>query len=137
MDTYTGFVKILDYLAVHDIGQSINKGMCIAQIQGAVYMGIGAALQEKIHIDQKGRPKNSLKDYHLLTSCDIPEIKVHLIEEPCFSGPFGAKSIGEVCHVPVSAAIIGAVNDALDSDICTIPMNPDFILDYLAQRRNE
>lgn len=134
VDCYTGFVKVLDYLAVHDIGRAINKGMCIAQIQGAVTMGIGAALQEKISLNDSGKPKNSLKDYHLMTSCDLPEIKVHLIEEPSEQGPFGAKSIGEVCYVPVAAAIVGAVNDALKSDMCTIPMNPDLILDYISRR---
>ena len=133
VDTYTGFVKVLDYLAVHDIGKALNRGMCIAQIQGAVTMGVGAALQEKLQINQNGAAKNSLKDYHLMTDCDLPEIKVHLIEEPSKEGPFGAKSIGEVCHVPVTAVIIGAVNDALGSSICQIPMNPDLILRYVSQ----
>ena len=45
VDTWTGFTKVLDYLAVHDIGQAINPGLCEAQIQGAVQMGCGAALR--------------------------------------------------------------------------------------------
>lgn len=43
VDTYTGMTKILDYLAVHDIGQAINREICVAQTQGAVIMGSGAA----------------------------------------------------------------------------------------------
>ena len=130
VDTYTGFVNVLDYLAVHDIGQAINKGICIGQIQGAVMMGIGAALQEKLQI-KEGKSKGSLKDYHLLTSCDLPPIRVHLIEEPSMEGPFGAKSIGEVSFVPVTAAIVGAVNDALKSDLCSIPLDPETIVKHV------
>ena len=131
VDTYTGFVKILDYLAVHDIGQTINRKMCIAQIQGAVMMGIGTALQEKLAINSHGVPKSSLKDYHLLTSCDLPPIRVHLIEEHSKNGPYGAKSVGEVSYVPVTAAIVGAVNDALESDLCSIPLDPETIIEHV------
>ena len=135
VDTYTGFVKVLDYLAVHDIGQAINTGMCKGQIQGAVMMGIGAALQEKLVMTQNGQPKSSLKDYHVMTSCDLPPIRVHLIEEHSKEGPYGAKSIGEVAYVPVSAAIVGAVNDALDAELCSIPLDPEAIVKYIRSKK--
>lgn len=137
VDTCTGFVKVLDYLAVHDIGQAINRGMCVGQIQGAVMMGIGAALQEKLCLDRNGQPKSSLKDYHLMTSCDLPPIRVHLIEEPSKEGPYGAKSIGEVAYVAVAAAIVGAVNDALGSDLCAIPLDPESIVRYLSTKEEQ
>lgn len=54
VDTWTGFTKVLDYLAVHDIGQAINPGLCEAQIQGAVQMGCGAALREKMTMQKDG-----------------------------------------------------------------------------------
>ena len=136
VDTYTGMTRVLDYLAVHDIGKAINRGMCVAQIQGAVLMGCGGALTEHLSVDENGRCVPSLKNYHLINTPTAPEVRVELIEDGGTDGPFGAKSIGEVCHVPVAAAVAGAVNEALHSNIGTIPMNPDLILDYLSKEAN-
>ncbi|MDR0497182.1 MAG: molybdopterin-dependent oxidoreductase [Treponema sp.] len=135
VDTYTGLVKILDYTAVHDIGQVINREMCIAQVQGAVMMGSGAALCEHNDVKPDGVPVCSLKDYHVLNSKDAPEILVYFIEEGQTEGPFGAKSIGELSHVPVAPVIASAVNDALDSELCHLPINPDKIVAMLRERK--
>ena len=134
VDTASGMVRIVDYLAVHDIGQAINRALCVAQIQGAVLMGAGAALYEEVKIDPRGRATRSLKDYHLINSFEAPEIRVELIEKGGTPGPFGAKSIGEVCHVPVAPAILGAVNDALGADCAELPLNPDRIVRLLKER---
>lgn len=136
MDTYTGFTKVLDYLAVHDIGTPINPGMCVAQIQGAVQMGCGAALREKLVVGPDGRCTNSLSKYHLFLACDLPDIQVRLIcDGTSAEGPYGAKSIGEVCYVPVAPAVCSAVNCALGSDLGQLPLDPDCILKYLAKER--
>lgn len=137
VDTLTGMVEILDYLAVHDIGKAINREMCVAQIQGAVAMGAGAALTEHLHVHENGRPISSMKDYHLLNSTALPNIRVELVEDGGTEGPYGAKSIGEVCHVPVAPAIIGAVNDALQSELCRLPLNPDAIVALMQERRKK
>lgn len=101
VDTWTGFTKVLDYLAVHDIGQAINPGLCEAQIQGAVQMGCGAALREKMTMQKDGRCTESLSKYHLFLANDLPNIRVELLQDGrSKEGPFGAKSIGEVCYVP-------------------------------------
>ncbi|MDY4010813.1 MAG: molybdopterin cofactor-binding domain-containing protein [Fusobacterium gastrosuis] len=131
VDTYSGMVKVLKFIAVHDIGKALNREMCIAQIQGSVVMGIGSALSEHFKIRDDGKPFNSLKDYHVINSYEIPETEVYLIEDQGNNGPFGAKSIGEVAIVPVAATISGAVNDALGSSIGKIPLNPDTIVEYL------
>lgn len=134
VDTYTGMTKILDYLAVHDIGQAINREICVAQTQGAVVMGSGAALSEHVITRANGRPCGSLKDYHVINSFEAPTVRVEFIEDGETEGPYGAKSIGEVCHTPVTAAVVGAVNDALDSDMNSIPLSPDVITGYLRER---
>ena len=137
-DTFTGIVKILDYVAVHDIGRAINPEMCRAQIQGAVLIGSGAALSECLPTDAKtGKPVSSLKNYHLINAPDAPRIQVELVEGGGDDGPFGAKGIGESSHVPVAPAIIGAVNEALGSELCSIPLNPDTIVDFVAGDRKE
>lgn len=137
VDTATGMVRIIGYLAVHDIGQAINRGLCVAQIQGAVLMGAGAALCEEVKVSPRGIPTSSLKDYHPINSFEAPKIEVELIENGGTEGPFGAKSIGEVCHVPVAPAIIGAVNDALGTASCRLPLNPDAIVRLLKEKGYE
>lgn len=134
VDTYTGLVKILDYLAIHDIGKAINREICVAQTQGAVLMGGGAALVEEVITGTNGVATNSFKNYHLLNAYDAPKTKVEFIEDGQTNGPFGAKSIGEVSHVPVAAVIAGAVNNALGTDIGEIPINTDSIVRHMASR---
>lgn len=136
VDTWTGFTKVLDYLAVHDIGQPINPGLCVAQIQGAVQMGCGAALREKMTVQKDGRCTDSLSKYHLFLANDLPNIRVELFTDGrSENGPFGAKSIGEVCYVPVAPAVCGAVNDALSSELPVLPYDPDCILKNLSEAR--
>lgn len=137
VDLGTGDVEILDYLAVHDIGKAINPEMCRAQVQGAVAMGAGAALKEEVTVGADGSVLGSLRKYHLLNMPELPEIRVEFIEDGGTEGPFGCKSIGEVCHVPPTAAIIGAVNEALQSDLCQIPLNQDRICAWLEERSKE
>lgn len=132
IDTYTGMVKVTDYLAVHDIGTAINPEICRAQVQGAVQMGIGAALSEEVTLKPDGRATNSLKDYHLINAYDMPQVNVIFIEKGNTEGPFGAKSIGEIAYVPVTAAVIAAVNNGLDSEVCELPLNPNRILQIIS-----
>lgn len=132
VDTYTGMTRIIDYLAVHDIGQAINREICVGQIQGAVAMGGGAAIYEKVKVRGDGQPIISFKDYHVLNSYEAPKVRVELIEDGSLDGPYGAKSIGEVCHVPVAAAVMGAINQALNAEFDKIPIDPDMIVEYMA-----
>lgn len=135
VDTCTGMVKLLDYLAVHDIGQAINREMCVAQIQGAVAMGCGAALSEHMDTNPKsGKTTATMKDYHVRNTPDLLDVRVELIEDGGTQGPFGAKSIGEACYAPVAAAVAGAVNDALDSELSSFPLTPDAIVDLMIKR---
>lgn len=131
VDTFTGMTKVLKYIAVHDIGKVINKEISIAQIQGAILMGIGGAISEKMLTDDLGKTTNSFKNYHLINCYEIPDTDVFFIEGEKTDGPFGAKSIGEVAMVPVTATISGAINNALNSSLEKMPLNPDTIVKYL------
>jgi len=135
VDTWTGLTRVLDYLALQDIGQAINPAMCVAQIQGAVQMGCGVALREEVSILPDGRCVDSLAKYHLMNAPDLPEIKVELVQDGTSQeGPFGAKSIGEVCFVPTAPAVAAAVNQALGSDLSVLPMSPDRIVEYVSAK---
>ncbi|MCF7936220.1 MAG: xanthine dehydrogenase family protein molybdopterin-binding subunit [Synergistales bacterium] len=134
VDTGSGLVRVADYVAAHDVGQPINPRMVRGQIYGGVQMGIGMALSEEIVYDGKGRLKNgSLGRYHLVNAPDMPEVEVLLVEGgEGDDGPFGAKSIGEICTVPVAAAVVNAVNDALETELTSLPLTPERILGALS-----
>ena len=78
--------------------------------------GNGDCFSEIVRIDPKNGMvlDDGLKKYDLVNAYDMPEVKVIFIEEPDDNGPFGAKSIGEVALVPVTPALVDAVNDALE-----------------------
>ncbi len=136
VDTVTGMVKVLDFLAVHDIGKAINPEFVIGQIQGAVQMGIGMALSEEITFDSKGRIQNDRFGRYLVVNApDMPDVKVLLIEEGEESGPYGAKSLGEIAAVAVPPAIINAINNALDINIDVLPAIPERIMEKIKKKK--
>lgn len=135
VDTLTGLVEVKDYVASHDVGKAIHPSSVEGQIHGGVQMGIGMALTEEITYDDQGQPQNTnFSNYHLLNAPEMPEVRVCLIEEGGDDGPYGAKSIGEIATVPVAAAVVNAVNDALDIKINTLPLTPSRVMDALSKQ---
>ncbi len=129
VDRITGRVKVLDYVAVHDVGQAINRGFVEGQIHGSVQMGLGMALSEEITFDAKGRvTSGQFSRYTVFNAPEMPPIRIALIEEGEADGPFGAKSIGEIATVPVAPAVINAINDALGTRISRLPALPERIV---------
>lgn len=137
VDTFTGMTRVADCLSVHDIGKAINPDMCRGQVGSGIQQGMGMALCEEIKIHPRtGRTLiTNLKNYDVANSCDLPDYQTLLIEEPEQSGPFGAKSIGEVVVVPVAPAITAAVNNALDTNLTRLPLTPSVILEALEKKR--
>ncbi len=129
VDCATGLTAVMDFLAVGDVGQAINRGMVEAQYQGAVQMGIGYALYEHLDVDERGRSGvDGFKNYHMVNAPDMPEVQVLLIEHEGDDGPFGAKSVGEIATVPTAPAIVNAVNNALGTQLCDLPLVPERII---------
>ena len=129
VDRTTGRVRVLDYVAVHDIGKAINLGFVHGQLQGSIQMGLGMALSEELTLDGEGRVVNGrLSRYAVANAPEMPPIRIELIEAGEELGPFGAKSIGEIATVPVAPAIINAVNDALGITLTTLPALPERII---------
>lgn len=137
VDTYTGMTRVTDCLSAHDIGKAINPDLCRGQVGSGIQQGMGMALCEEIKIHPRtGRTLiTNLKNYDVANSCDLPDYRTLLIEEPEKSGPFGAKSIGEVVVVPVAPAIVAAVNDALGTNLTRLPLTPSVILEALEERK--
>jgi len=68
---------------------------------------------------------------------DFPHIETVLVENGSPEGPYGAKSIGESCFVPVAPALLAAVNDALQTDLTTLPLTPEKIIRAVQEKRKE
>ncbi len=138
VDKETGRVRLLRMAAAHDVGKAINPLNCVAQIEGGLAMGIGAALHEQLVIDDNGKVRNpSFLDYHLLTSLDMPEIIPIIVECAEPEGPYGAKGLGEPVLAPTPAAIGNAVANALGTRIYDLPLTPERVYWAIQQRKKK
>jgi CO/xanthine dehydrogenase Mo-binding subunit len=134
VDTLTGRVRVTDYLAAHDVGRAINPMLVEGQIHGGIQIGIGYALYEDVGIDRvtgvmRG---DSFSRYTLANAPEMPPMRVVLVEEGEPTGPFGAKAVGEIATIPVAAAVVNAVNHALDAELTDLPLVPERILATLS-----
>ena len=133
VDRGTGEVRILDYVAAHDLGRALNPTLTEGQIMGGVAMGLGGALGEEL-IYERGRLVNgSLINYAVPRASDLPDIRTILIEGPEEAGPYDAKSAGELPVTPVAAAVANAIADAAGIRLREAPFTPDKVLAALRQ----
>ncbi len=136
VDTETGIVDVLRYVAVHDCGRAINPLLLTGQIEGGISMGLGQALFEKLEEGPAtGRLiNNNFTDYLLPTSMDMPEqMLVDYVESYDEDGPFGALGIGEATPCPVMPALSNAVFDATGVRITQMPLTPECVLKALRE----
>ncbi len=133
VDSDTGEVRVLDYLAVQDVGFAINPGEVEGQVYGGVTQGLGWALFEQLIYDENGQLLTStFMDYALPHSVDIPNFTSILVEVPSTLGPFGAKGVGEPPVVPVGATIANAIFDAVGVRVTQLPITPERL--YMAMQ---
>ncbi|MEI7555928.1 xanthine dehydrogenase family protein molybdopterin-binding subunit [Candidatus Chlorohelix sp.] len=126
VDSDTGEVEVLEYVAVQDVGKAINPAEVHGQIHGGVTQGLGWALYEQMVYDEEGTLINgSLMDYALQSAPQVPNIEVQLVEIPSPDGPFGAKGVGEPPIVPGGATICNAIYAATGVRINEIPAVPE------------
>jgi len=130
VDTTLGTVRVKRIVAAQDVGRAINPTLTIGQIHGGIAQGLGLALMEEFI---PGRTEN-LHDYLIPTAGDVPEIKVHLIEDPEPEGPFGAKGVGEPALVPTAPAILSAIRHATGVTIRQVPVLPHRLWEALHVR---
>ena len=134
VDRKTGQVKILNYIAAHDVGKAINPMLLKGQIYGGGLMGIGYALGETM-IYEKGHLKNgSFLDYKMPTAKDVPPVQAVIVETDEQDGPFGAKGIGEPGLVPTAPAIANAIYDAVGVRIRELPITQEKVLRALKEK---
>jgi len=116
VDTLSGTVKVLKYVAVHDIGRVINGMGAEQQVEGGVIMSLGSTLYEELLTDAAtGLPLNgNMLDYRVPSIKDVPEnIEVYFVEKPKEYGVYGAHGLGEPPMGPPGPTIANAVHNAV------------------------
>ena len=129
LDEATGQVRVVGAWSACDVGRAINPAMASGQIEGAFVQGMGYALVEEMVWDGARLANPSLMDYKIPTMAELPETLRPISssrEEP--SGPFGAKSVGELGINGVAAAIANAVADAAGVRLRRLPMTGERVL---------
>ena len=134
VDTETGHVRVIKYVAAHDSGRIINPLTCASQVKGGATMGIGMALHEELLYDrQTGVPLTAgYYGARVMTHRDTPDVEVLFVETEGAYGPFGAKSIGESTIVPSVAAVGNAIFNAIGRRVKDLPITRDKVLGVLA-----
>ncbi|WP_020375271.1 xanthine dehydrogenase family protein molybdopterin-binding subunit [Sulfobacillus thermosulfidooxidans] len=129
VDEETGAVKVLRYVASHDVGVAINPLSVEGQIHGGVVQGLGYALSEEV-IYQEGQCVTTLfSQYMVPTAKEMPDITAIILESHEGKGPFHARGIGEPAISPVAPAVANAIANALGSSlrVRSLPMTAEKI----------
>ncbi len=129
LDRYTGEVKILNYVAVVDCGIAINPALARIQAEGGIVQGIGHTLFENITYDETGKPvESNFMQYKIPTRLDMGHLQVEFENSYEPTGPFGAKSIGEIVINTPAPAIAHAIYRATGVWHRELPITPEKIL---------
>jgi carbon-monoxide dehydrogenase large subunit len=114
VDAETGRVELHRIVVVNDAGVAINPTLVRGQVIGSVVHTLGNTLFERMIYDDDAQPQTTtFADYLLPTSPELPNIEVILAEYPSKSNPLGVKGAGETACIPVPAAVVSAVENAL------------------------
>ncbi len=128
LDRLTGKVDVLDYMAVIDCGIPINPALATIQAEGGIVQGIGHTLMENVTYDQSGRPAEaSFMQYKIPTRLDVGRLKIEFEHSYEPTGPFGAKSIGEIVINTPAPAIAHAIARATGVWHSELPITPEKI----------
>ncbi len=129
VDVETGKIDVLDYVAVVDCGTPINTNLARVQVEGGLLQGIGMTLYEDVQYNERGHLlTNNLLQYKIPSREDVGRLTVELADSYEPSGPFGAKSVGEIGIDTPLAAIANAVYNATGARIRELPLTPPRVL---------
>jgi aerobic carbon-monoxide dehydrogenase large subunit len=137
VDPDTGEIELERYAVVHDCGVVVNPMIVEGQIHGGAAQGIGGALCEKVVYDRAGRPGcQTLLDYLLPTSAELPELVVEHTEHPSPFIPGGMKGMGEGGAIAPAAAIGNALANAMPEVahlVTETPLSPQRVWGWIRQ----
>lgn len=136
VDTETGHVTIVNFVAAHDVGRALNPLTLEGQVEGGALTGIGWALTEAMLIKDGKVLNPNFLDYRVPTAMDTPENFENIFVEsidPC--GPYGAKGVGEPALDPTMAAVANAIYDATGVRVNSIPITPEKLVNAIKNNK--
>ena len=137
LDKETGHVELIDYVAVVDCGTVINPNLARVQVEGGLVQGIGMTLSEEITHGKDGRLwENSLMQYKIPTRMDMGKLRVEFESSNEPTGPFGAKSIGEIVINTPLGALSHAIYNATGLRFRELPITPEKIAMGILESEN-
>jgi putative selenate reductase molybdopterin-binding subunit len=135
VDTLTGRVKVLRYVAAVDCGTAINPKLAEGQTEGGVLNGISYALTEQYLFSAKGKMLNAgFSHYKIFSMRDKPPIKTILVPSYEKTGPYGAKSVSEICINGPLPAIANAIYNAAGVRLRTAPFTAEAVFNALRKK---
>ncbi len=134
VDLETGEYEVLNYVTVTDCGTTINPMLARGQVEGGVVQGLGMACFEDVKYDSKGKLiSNNFLNYHIPTHKEIHKLTTEFADSYEPTGPFGAKSVGEIGIDTPPAVICNAIYNATGVRIHNLPITPEKILKGLKE----
>ena len=139
IDKETGQIDVIDYVGVIDCGTPINPNLARVQAEGGIGQGIGMVLYEDVQYTEKGKIRNnSFMQYKIPNRMDIPSVRIEFESSYEKTGPFGAKSIGELVIDTPCPAIANAVYNATGVRVRELPITPEKVaMGILAKKAGE
>jgi carbon-monoxide dehydrogenase large subunit len=139
VDVETGRVELHRIVVVNDAGVAINPSLVRGQVIGSIVHTLGNTLFERMVYDEAAQPQTTtFAEYLLPTSPGLPPIEVILVEYPSRTNPLGVKGAGETACIPVPAAIVSAVENALEPfgiRLAEFPLSPAGIFQLICDAR--
>jgi carbon-monoxide dehydrogenase large subunit len=136
VDPELGSVSIIRYATVDDSGRVINPMIVEGQVHGGAAQGIGQALMEAIVFAEDGQLlSGSFMDYAMPLADQLPNFVTRQNAVPTDSNPLGVKGAGEAGITPATAAVIGAITDALGISHLEMPATPERVWRALRETR--
>ena len=139
VDTETGAVDLLRYVAVDDVGNVINPTIVDGQVHGGVAQGVAQALWEEAVYDEDGNlVTGSMLNYLVPSAAELPSFEVDRTVTPSPTNPLGVKGVGETGTIASTPAVINAVVDALSPFGITdmeMPASPERVWRALQEAR--
>lgn len=135
IDTETYEYKVLNYVSVVDCGTTINPMLAKGQVEGGIIQGLGMASYEDVKYSPNGKLlSNTFDNYHIPTCLEVNKLTTEFADSYEKTGPFGAKSVGEIGIDTPPAVICNAIYNALGVRIHSLPITPEKIFEAMKNK---
>ena len=135
-DTETFEYKMIKYVTVTDCGTTINPMLAKGQVEGGIMQGYGMASSEEVIYNEKGKLLTTNFDvYHIPTRHEVGELVTEFADSYEPTGPFGAKSVGEIGIDTPPAVLCNAVYNAFGVRVHHLPITPEAIYKAVKEKK--